>query len=384
MSNKIITRNDRIFVVWLDHVSDVRAKMYDTKTRTWGESVTVGKGVDNHSGPALTMDDAGHLHVVYGTHHHPFKYRRTVRPLDITEWTGEELFGKKGTYPSVITAPNDVLWCACRSSLTNPWRLRLFRRMPDCEWDHGLDILDVGVTGYAWLGNSLAVDSKGTVHLAFVIYDEHPKGGKACGYLCTRDDGKTWQTADGRTMDLPVGPKSECFVEQGRTLDMRVKSVVLDPEGLPWFSAIHLERSPRSVLLWHYNGKAWDSVNLLPSVEAAMPGHEVVDAGISFDREGTLYAACTVEPVVPRDRKWFGHASQEVVLLVSSDRGKHFDVIPISEEDASKPNWLASIERPFSGEPLDHVPAILYTHGGPGEGCTGGPATEVVFVRLGK
>ena len=157
MSNKIVTRNDRVFVSWLDHVSDIRAKVYDTRTQTWGDTVTVGKGVDNHSGPALTMDDAGQLHIVYGTHHHPFKYRRTVRPLDITEWTKEERFGEKGTYPSLTATPDGALWCACRSSRTDPWRLRVFRRRRGGDWDDGLDVLDVGARGYAWLGNALAL-----------------------------------------------------------------------------------------------------------------------------------------------------------------------------------------------------------------------------------
>ena len=185
-------------------------------------------------------------------------------------------------------------------------------------------------------------------------------------------------------MELPVTPSSKCFVEQDRKLDMRVTSMVVDPEGRPWFSATHLERSPRSVLLWHHDGKAWASVDVLPSVQAAMPDREIVDASITFDKEGTLYAACTVQQVVPHDREWWGHPSKEVVLLLSDDRGKHFDVLPISKEDPEKPNWLPSIERPFSAEPLDHVPALLYTHGGPGEGLKGGPDTEVVFVRLAR
>ena len=122
----------------------------------------------------------------------------------------------------------------------------------------------------------------------------------------------------------------------------------------------------------------------MPPIRSVFPEREVVDASITFDSQGILYAACTVGETIARDVKSFGHPSREVVLLTSADKGKHFHVCPISKKDSKKPNWHPSIERPFSSEPLDHIPALLYTHGGPGVGCRGGPATEVVFVRLGK
>jgi len=164
---------------------------------------------------------------------------------------------------------------------------------------------------------------------------------------------------------------------------MRVGDVVLDSKGNPWFATIHLERYPRSVVLWHYNAKAWKSVDLLPHLQRVIPNRELVDATITFDNEDTLYAFCTVEKALARNVNWWGHPSQEVVLLTSKDKGVHFEVLQISELDPLKPNWLPSIERPFSGQSIG-VPSLLFTHGGPGKGCTKGSATEVVFVRLGR
>ena len=51
----------------------------------------------------------------------------------------------------------------------------------------------------------------------------------------------------------------------------------------------------------------------------------------------------------------------------------------LSESACKKP----SIERPYGPKPIG-VPSLIYTHGGPGEGLTGGDPTEVVFVRLEK
>ncbi len=42
---------------------------------------------DNHNWGAITVDGKGYLHVVINGHHNPAAYSRTVRPLDISEWT---------------------------------------------------------------------------------------------------------------------------------------------------------------------------------------------------------------------------------------------------------------------------------------------------------
>ncbi|HDL17459.1 MAG TPA: hypothetical protein ENH29_00220 [Bacteroidetes bacterium] len=82
--------------------------------------------------------------------------------------------------------------------------------------------------------------------------------------------------------------------------------------------------------------------------------------------------------------KYWGDPSAEIILLTSADRGKTFDVVPISKPDSNLPNWMPGIERPFGPHPIAGVPAFLYTHGGPGESLTGGAGTEVIFVRLAK
>ena len=140
MSNKIITANRKKFVVWLDHVSEIKAKEFDIKSGTWGETVLVGSGVDNHSGPALTMDSEGYLHIVYGTHHHPFHYRKTRKPYDISEWEPEKYFAEK--LVDYDPAVNNGNWQWASSTgcdaqpyfrIFNPW-LQQKKFDPDCEY----------------------------------------------------------------------------------------------------------------------------------------------------------------------------------------------------------------------------------------------------------
>ena len=92
-ANKIITLEDKTHVSWLDSIAEgfrVRVRTLDRKTNQWSPTYTVGEAYDNHGGPALTVDSLGYLHIVYYPHHHPFRYRRSVRPNDVSEW-GDEI-----------------------------------------------------------------------------------------------------------------------------------------------------------------------------------------------------------------------------------------------------------------------------------------------------
>jgi len=381
MSNKIVTANGKTFVAWLDHVADVQIRTYDVATDTWADTVLVGKGVDNHSGPALTMDSDGYLHIVFGPHHGPFQYRRSVRPHDATEWEPVERFGVKGTYPSLVCGPDDTLHCTYRGGPKPPPRLMYQRRPKGAAWTEPREIVNPGVPrGYTQYGNPLAIAQDNTLHLAFHIYDVHPAGGKSAGYLCSRDGGSLWETADGRKLEMPVTPSSPCFIEQGRSLDMRVSNVALDPDGRPYVIAVHLRTKPKSAKLWRHDGQAWQSAELLPAVQARFPGKEIAWAGtLTFDGQGRLYIAT----VIQQPPGGWGHPSQDVVLLASDNRGETFDVLPVSVSDPKLPCWLPSIERPFGPKPIG-IPSLVYTHGGPGVGCTGGDGTEIVFVRIGR
>ena len=387
MSNKIITANGKIFVAWLDHVADIRIQTYDTAAKEWGGAVLLGKGKDNHSGPAVTMDSEGYLHAVFGPHQGPFQFRRSARPYDAIQWTPVERFGVNATYPSLICGPDDTLHCTYRGG-PMPRRLMYQRRPKGGEWSQPREIVNPGVKGgYTQYGNPLAISADNTLHLAFHIYDHHPAGGKSLGYLRSRDGGDTWETADGREVEAPVNPSSPCFIEQSPSLDMRVSNVALGPDGWPHLIAWHSKPKPASAKLWRHDGQAWESVELLAVARTTFPKRGIAWAGtLTFDRDGRLYIAAVIE----QPPGGWGHASQEVILLTSDDGGRMsedggqtFDVLPISTVDPKLPCWLPSIERPFGPKPIG-TPSLLYTHGGPGIGCTKGDATEIVFVRLGK
>jgi hypothetical protein len=231
------------------------------------------------------------------------------------------------------------------------------------------------------------VAKDGSLHLVFHIYAGDPREarGHSAGYLRSRDGGKSWETAEGAGVKLPVTPKSRCFIQQGPKLDLRTGNVVLDPDGRPWLTVWHLGRSPRTVRLYHHDGEAWRSRDPLPFVRKRLGECEMVMGTVTFDHDGALYVAAAVKAVGGPKSDWFGHPSKEVVLLSSSDRGRTFAVRRLSQPDPTQPNWLPSIERPFGPRPIG-VPSLIYTHGDKGEFGRNreGTPTEVLFVHMAK
>jgi hypothetical protein len=381
MSNKIITADNKIFVAWLDLPSDIQIKMYDIKLDKWSETVLLGQGTDNHAGPAITMDGNGFIHAVFGPHHNPFQYRVSKKPYDVSEWIKNESFGIAATYPSLICDEKNNLHIAYRCG-EEPWRVLYQTKIKGQGWSEPLALVIAGVIdGYTHYGNRLVISGDGILHLGFHIYDEYSKRGKTIGYIKSEDKGKTWQNANSIIMQLPVDPNSDCFIEGDSSSDLRIGDLAVDSNGTPWITSFHNETSPRTTKLWHFDGNNWIAKNLLEITSVQYPECELLYCGLTFDREGIMYIPAIIQK--NEGSTHWGDPSQEVILLFSSDGGKSFDILPISETDLKLPNWLINIERPFCPNKIDS-PSLLYTHGDAGVMMTDGDATEVKFVRFEK
>lgn len=381
MSHKIVDFGDWLAVGWLDQPAKILVARVDAGLELAEPPVLLGTGMSNHAGPALTRDGEGRLHAVFGPHHGPFTYRHSHEPRDLTAWSNPVSFGNTATYPSLVCAPDDVLHLAYRSSGTDPWRVLYQRKPPGGSWTAEQPLFENDVLDYMWSGNSLAVDGRGGLHLVYCLYEQEACRGRAIGYLRSTDGGRSWAAGDGRAVDLPTHAGSPATILAEPGMDVRVKSAVIGPDGRPWFVTVHLARQPRTVVLRSQTADGgWRALDLLPHLEARFPDRELVDATLAFDRDGRLYVFATTGARAP-DATFWGHPSNEVVLLASSDGGRSFQVLPISTPDPTQPSWMPSIERPAGTEPID-TPYLLYTTGGPGEGVHGGPNTTVRLVKL--
>jgi len=387
-SNKIVTIGRKTHAAWLDSQDGkflVRARTLDRDTGEWSPVYTLGEAHDNHGGPALAADGSGHLHIVYFPHHHPFRYRRSLRPSDASAWTKEVRLGKRCTYPCLVCRPDGALLLACRESSRRRWALNLYHKPPDKDW-HGPQTLFHGnaPSGYTHWGSSLALGSDGrTVHLGWHVYETGMKAvGYAVGYLRSPDGGETWERSDGTRVDLPATTDTIDIVEGAPRpkdpLNMRTGAIAVDRNGTPWLPYSCLDRRPQEAWVARPDPKGgWKKIPLLPWIQKRWPKRGAIFAdNIAFDREGTMYVAVTT--IVPDAKKTWGHPSKEVALLVSKNEGRTFEVFELSPPDPTTPAWFPSLERPTGKDPIG-VPSLIYTHGHAGKGCDDILSNNVFF-----
>lgn len=159
-SPKIISFEDKTHVVWLDSPKQgfrIRMRTLDQTSGSWSETYEVGEAYNNHGGPALTVDEEGYLHLVYYSHHHPLRYRRSLRPNDGSAWTEFEAFGEHLTYPALVVGADGTLILVARRSYDDrPWELEMWQRAPGEEWRRHAALLRARYTGYAQFAAALA------------------------------------------------------------------------------------------------------------------------------------------------------------------------------------------------------------------------------------
>ena len=288
--NKIVTVGDRTHVSWLDSAGGkfvVKIRTLDRAAGKWSQAFTVGAAYDNHGGPSLTCDSSGYLHIVYYPHHHPFRYRRSVRPNDASEWGEEIQFGKKCTYSSLICTADDTLVLACRETATKQWKLNIYEKPAGGSWRGPRTVFHGNApSNYTrWQGAMVLGADGRTIHMSFMAF-ERAMGdiGYAIGYLRSPDGGKTWERGDGRIIDLPATPDTIEIVDGAAKpaggVNFRPGNIALDGDGVPWVIYSRLDREPFDAWIAHRTAAGkWEKISLLPVIERRWKGRGVKTPG---------------------------------------------------------------------------------------------------------
>ncbi|MHC4441801.1 MAG: BNR-4 repeat-containing protein [Planctomycetota bacterium] len=377
-ANKLVTVGGKTHVAWLDSVEEgfrVRIRTLDRAKGSWSPTYTIGRAHDNHGGPALTVDSKGYLHAVYYPHHHPFRYKRSLRPNDSSFWQEEYVrIGQRCTYPTLLCGGDDTLYLTCRESTTGPWVVNFYTKPPGKGWQGPTAILrGASPRGYAHFQEALAwgPDHR-TIHLSCRIYDGKPGRGHTVGYLRSRNFGRTWENSAGEPVELPATPETVTNISKLRDrtkANLRCGSLAVDHRGRPHvvYSSC-AGRRPEAWLAWPDDSGCWQQRSLLGAIRKnwsawglTMPG------GISFSRDGRMFIVLTmVQPGLTDEKKIWGNPGCEVVRLESSDGGKQFKAVMVSGLDPQVPHWLPNLERPTGFNLIDR-PGIIYTAGARGD-----------------
>ncbi len=382
-TNKIVTLDGKTHVAWLDSVDGtfpVRIRTLDRNSGNWSATYTVGNAYDNHGGPALTLDSQGYLHIAYHPHHHPFRYRRSKRPNDASQWGPEEQFGTKCTYPTMLCGPDDSLYLTCRESDVNPWVVNLYKKPAGGTWKKIGPLLRAQRKGYSHYQEALVwgPDFR-TIHLSCRIYD----GGQArvVGYLRSPDAGKSWQRYDGTPVELPATAETVTAIASEKELKgLRCANIAVDNDGKPHL--LYCAASPAPSRAWIArpdDSGVWQSLSLQEAASTLpIKGGLTLPGCMTFDAENRLHAAMSIINPPEGESTW-GHASNEVVLIQSSDQGRSFSARLVADPDSAASRWLPNLERP-TGHNRVESPGLIYTSGPPGEKNTDMISNEVYWV----
>ncbi|MBG85877.1 MAG: hypothetical protein CMO80_03125 [Verrucomicrobiales bacterium] len=377
-ANKIVTIGDLTHVTWLDSPSEgfrVRIATLNRKTNEWSRTYTVGDAFDNHGGPALTVDAEGYLHITYYTHHHPFRYRRSKRPNDASEWEEEMQFGDRLTYPTMLCGSDGTLYFTARRSYSDrPWTVEMWKKPAGKDWEQVGSIMYSRHKGYAHFQESLCwgPDHK-TIHLSCRFHELTDKGAygrfNTVAYMKSEDFGKTWRRANGDLIEGSITAEKMDVIDRGgenfnRTL--RVGCIAADKNNQPWilYSAVAKNRGNARLTRADPKGQ-WNATELAPNLPPAWRNFNFIMAGgLAFDSRGELHGVGQLQNGERNEKEW-GDPTNEIAKFQMSKEGA-FEFRALSEFDSKTSHWLPSIERPTGFNQLRHTPGVIYTGGPPG------------------
>ncbi|MDD3587218.1 MAG: BNR-4 repeat-containing protein [Thermoguttaceae bacterium] len=246
---------------------------------------------DAHDNPVMTVDDNGHIWIFSTSHgtSRPSYIHRSVRPYDCTQFELVEPVKRVGdkevpmtnfSYVQMFNVPGKGMAAFFttydKSLLNDPEsiaaRIVCFMTSKD------------GVHWSAW--KPLAAIVNGHYQNAAIWQDKklgtsfnyHPwdkKEGRLglnwrtnLYYIETLDMGKTWQTIDGRRIEIPmkdVASPALVYDYEALRLNVYIMDMVYDQRGWPIIFYITSkgfesgpENDPRIVYTAHWNGKQWD------------------------------------------------------------------------------------------------------------------------------
>ncbi len=395
-SPKIITYQGKTHVAWLDTPEEgfrIRIRTLDHKSDTWTKAVTIGEADDNHGGPALTIDAEGYLHILYYSHHHPFRYRKSVRPNDASEWTPYEEFGINLTYPALVCAADGTLIMTARRSYDNePWELEMWTKKPGNTWARRQALLKSRHGNYCQFAGSLAwgPDHK-TLHLGTRIYempdDESIAPTTIVGYLSSPDGGTTWTRSDGRAVKLPATADNMDVVASGRIKEGRVLnagSIGVDPQGKPFLPySIRTQDTSQTYLASPVGAGKWRHLLMNQFLPEGFREWDVfMHGGVAFGSSGQPTVAATMMHISVDGIDW-GEVTTELIRFRSNDGGETFTGETFDKPSATEPRWMPNLERPAGFNEMPAEPSLLYTDGVRGDGL-GDTLSNRVYWLPGK
>lgn len=312
------------------------------------------KVLDAHNAVCLGVDASGVVHMAYDHHASPLRYRRSVSPLDISQWTDE--LPMSGHLEQEVTYP---------TFLSVPWQGGLILLYRSGNWKRGecrikwLDIhgkwidlpspilsgAEFGVRSSNPYWNSACVDGFGRIHLGFVwrsqgLVDKHVVCNNNIGYLRSFSMGTRWEASQGYEFELPV--LASCYetaqaIPPGANL-MNQCGMAVSREGVPQIAYYANDAAGiPQIFLLRLAGSSWERTRITDRTDRFdLRGGGTLRLPIS--RPEVLVADDDSSLVIFRsDQHQNSFVLARVPPLGDDPRGVTTDVLPLGDMGQSEP-----------------------------------------------
>lgn len=217
----VVSRGERVHVTWgeatdpAERVPGVPTYVatYDRAGQRLGEPALVGYGPpanDIHNTPSLTIDPAGLLHVLVGTHGSPFPYTHSLAANDAGGGWGAAKPARDDlpqTYVGLVCGADGTLHTVFRlwrggppHPLSTYGTLAYMRKPPGGEWTEPRVLIVPPFSEYSVYYHRLTVDGRGRLFVSYDYWSTYwfyrlDHVGRRRTVLMSPDGGETWKLA---------------------------------------------------------------------------------------------------------------------------------------------------------------------------------------------
>lgn len=368
-SNKMVRHNGLLYVGWLDapaepgQLAPIHLAVIEEKTGKVLTDHVLGKGYDNHCGPALAMGPGGRVHIIIGAHHHPLLYRWSDDPLRLESWSEPVALGPFATYPSLIVDSQGTLHLLHRH-MDERWQLWYRRKRKDAGWEPWVELATSPLPGYNHFYQSIAQGPDGSLHVLFQFcYTETGRSADARSRMVvslhSKDFGESW-THNGKRLKSSLVPEMAIPILHYPEGGIRISNLVVDAKNQVWFFTNFPE--PPYAALYRYDGTSWER-KAVPELLNSIGFQGGRESSLSLDRNGDLHLATATMP--EGESNWHD-PRHEVYRAVFSPEGNLHSLQQVSPSDPTSANWLPALEHWDWTRPEECCapqPALLYTKG---------------------
>jgi hypothetical protein len=346
---------------------------YDHRTRTVPRPIILlnKKTEDAHDNPTLQIDAEGYLWVFSSAHgtSRPSYIHRSRKPYDISGW--ELIQETNYSYPQPWYLPQSRSFFFLHTLYRKSERTLQFKTSSD-----GRVWTEPQLLAHIEMGNYQVSWRDGLSDRVGAMFDLHPafgRPGKGLNfrtnlyYVETRDGGRTWKTAQGAPLELPITDSGNpALVHDFRQDDLNVymKDLAFDQNGRPvlmYLTSKGFEPGKESgPFQWHtarWTGSEWERRAVAES------DHNYDHGSLYIESDGTWRI---IAPFEPGPQPW--GTGGDVVMMTSRDRGATWARKTLTKNSRYNHTYM---RKPVNahpefyaiwadGSPLEPTPSSLY------------------------